>query len=101
MTEPFAPTAASASPPAKFPTTATSAALNNCCKILLAAKGNANNNSLSQIDPFYISIFFIQYPISVRIYYHLEYTLSQGTFLKVMQILNQSSKKVKKRKVAK
>ena len=59
MTDPLAPTAANASPPAKFPTTATSAALNNCCKILLAASGKANNNNLSQIEPFNISICFL------------------------------------------
>ena len=49
---PLAPTAAKAPLPAKLPTTATSAALNNCCKILLAAKGSAKSISLSQMDPF-------------------------------------------------
>ena len=39
------PTAASAFDPANLPTTATSAELNNCCKILLNANGIANSNS--------------------------------------------------------
>ena len=53
MIGPFAPTAANAPLPAKLPTTATSAALNNCCKILLAANGKAKSMSLFQIEPFY------------------------------------------------
>ena len=42
----FPPTAAKAALPANLPTTATSAELNNCCRMLLAANGSAKNNIL-------------------------------------------------------
>ena len=52
------PTAAKASLPANLPATATSAELNNCCKILLAAKGSANNIILSAREPRNMSTCF-------------------------------------------
>ena len=52
------PTAANALPPANRPTTATSAELNNCCKILLNARGRANKISLPDSLPCSISISF-------------------------------------------
>ena len=51
MAELFAPTAANARLLAKCPTTATSAALNNCCRTLLAHRGNANKHILSSNEP--------------------------------------------------
>ena len=61
------PTAASAVSPAKRPTTATSAELNSCCKILLNARGIANRISFPAIPPFSISISldFAAFSISV------------------------------------
>ena len=52
------PTAASAAEPANLPTTATSAELNSCCRILLNASGIANRISLPASFPFSISISF-------------------------------------------
>ena len=63
---PLAPTAAKAPLPAKLPTTATSAALNNCCKILLAAKGSAKSISLFQMEPFNISNVFFFFILSLH-----------------------------------
>ena len=54
----LAPTAARASPPAKRPTTATSAELKKCCRILLAASGSANSTSFQKSPPCSISILF-------------------------------------------
>lgn len=65
MIGPFAPTAANAPLPAKLPTTATSAALNNCYKILLAANGKAKSMSLFQIEPFNISNVFFFFILSL------------------------------------
>ena len=50
------PTAPKACRPAKWPTTAISAELNNCCRILLAARGSAKSNILSSREPWSISI---------------------------------------------
>ena len=52
------PTAASACSPANLPTTATSAELNSCCKILLNANGIENRISFPASPPFNISISF-------------------------------------------
>ena len=57
------PTAASAWSPANRPTTATSAELNNCCKILLNASGIENRISFPASPPFNISISFDFFPV--------------------------------------
>ena len=56
-------TAASAWSPANRPTTATSAELNNCCKILLNASGIENRISFPASPPFNISISFDFFPV--------------------------------------
>ena len=53
------PTAAIALPFANLPTTATSAELKSCCKILLNANGMANIISLPAVFPFNISSSFV------------------------------------------
>ena len=52
------PTAASALSPANLPTTATSAELKSCCRILLQARGMAKSISFPPRPPFSISISF-------------------------------------------
>ena len=56
IAEPLLPTAAIAWGLANLPTTATSAELNNCWSIILAAKGSAKIKILSNNDPWSISI---------------------------------------------
>ena len=57
MTGALLPTAAKALLLAKRPTTATSTELNNCCKRLLAARGNAKINIFIKSGPFSMSTF--------------------------------------------
>ena len=56
MTAPLLPTAAMAWLLSNRPTTATSAELNSCCRMVLAASGNANRTILSHRDPCSMSI---------------------------------------------
>ena len=64
MTAPLLPTAAMAWLLSNRPTTATSAELNSCCRMVLAASGNANRTILSHRDPCSMSIwlFFWLFP---------------------------------------
>ena len=59
------PTAANALSPANLPTTATSAELNSCCKILLNASGMENRISFPARPPFSISISFVFFVVSM------------------------------------
>ena len=61
------PTAGSALLFANLPTTATSAELNNCCKILLKARGKAKRISLPESLPFSISISLELFAIIISI----------------------------------
>ena len=70
MSELLLPTAANARLLAKRPTTAVSTELNNCCKMLLAARGRAKISNLFHSVPWVISIvFFLLYFHSYKTFF--------------------------------